>query len=84
MANVRPQGAATPVAPARKKLRLSEGTRSELEYRGHAISPFTGALLVGSGNDDVREVSREEYDRVAKEAALQEKEDREGGTSNLL
>lgn len=47
---------------------LTEGTRQELELRGHATSPFTGALLVGSP-DNVREVSEAEYNKVAREAA---------------
>lgn len=48
---------------------LSAGTANELALRGHAVSPFTGALLVGTGANDVREVSVEEYKAVAKEAA---------------
>lgn len=48
---------------------LSAGTANELALRGHAISPFTGALLVGSGAHDVRVVSTAEYKKAAKEAA---------------
>jgi hypothetical protein len=45
---------------------ISEGTRRDLELRGYAISPFTGALLVGSGSDDVRVVELEEYQAAVK------------------
>lgn len=58
------------VAEASKPaVQLSEGTRAELALRGYAISPFTGALLVGTGVDDVREVAEEEFKAVAKEAS---------------
>lgn len=53
--------------------KLSAGTRAELELRGHAVSPFTGALLVGSG-DNFREVSEEEYTKVARETAKRDTE----------
>lgn len=59
--------------------KLSEGTRNELEVRGHAISPFTGALLVGTP-DNVREVTEAEYLKVAKEAAKKEAEKPNKGT----
>jgi hypothetical protein len=59
----------TPLEPS---YGLTEGNREELERLGHTISPFTGARLVGTGLDDVREVSQEEYDRVAGEAAKKE------------
>jgi len=55
-------------AEAEDKPVLSERTRSDLAQFGHAQSPFTGALLVGTP-DNYREVEQDEHDRVAKENA---------------
>jgi hypothetical protein len=61
---------ANKTTPASKPaVTLSEGTRVELETNGHAISPFTGALLVGSSAEDVRVVERKEYEAAVKAAA---------------
>lgn len=71
------------VEEAAKPLQLSEGTRQDLLLRGHAISPFTGALLVGSGSHDVREVSKEEYLAVAKARTKREADAREAANTNV-
>lgn len=60
--------------------KLSEGNRADLELRGYTVSPFTGALLVGTGLNDVREVSTEEFQRVAKAAAKRETDKPNKGT----
>lgn len=67
--------------PQEPSFKLSEGNRAELEDRGHTISPFTGVRLVGTGVEDAREVSAEEYERVAKEAAKREAGDPSKGTT---
>lgn len=72
--------ASTRPEPQEPSFKLSEGNRAELEERGHTISPFTGARLVGTSADDAREVSEEEYTRVAKEAAKRETEKPNKGT----
>lgn len=59
------QPAAKPV-PAEPSFRLTEGTRDELERLGRAISPFTGARLIGTP-ESYREVSAEEFEKHAKE-----------------
>jgi len=59
---------------------LSERTRSDLENFGHAQSPFTGALLVGSP-DNFREVDQDEHDRVARESVKRRNAKKD---SNLL
>ncbi|MEK8107413.1 hypothetical protein NKG94_23850 [Micromonospora sp. M12] len=43
------------------KFTFSEGQRDELERTGRTISPFTGALFVGSGVDDARKVEADEF-----------------------
>lgn len=48
-----------------EKSRLSEGTRSDLERFGHAVSPFTGELLVGTP-ENYRKVDQDEYTKVAR------------------
>ena len=68
---------------AKPALQLSEGTRSDLALRGFAVSPFTGALLVGSGSHDVRIVERDEYLAVAKAAAKREAAGREAANTNV-
>jgi predicted nuclease with TOPRIM domain len=67
--------------PTEPSFKLTEGNRAELEARGHTISPFTGARLVGTGVEDVREVDQETYDKVAREAAKAETETPNKGTS---
>lgn len=62
---VLPNGKPQPTEPSFK---LTEGTRDELERFGHAISPFTGARLVGSPVN-VQVVDQATYDQVAKAAA---------------
>jgi hypothetical protein len=54
---------------AKPAVTIAEGTRVELETNGHAISPFTGARLVGSGVNDVRVVDEKEYLAAVKAAA---------------
>lgn len=56
-ANTRPD----PVEPS---YGISEGQRDELERNGRTTSPFTGARQVGSGADDVREATKDEFDEA--------------------
>ncbi len=52
---------------------ISEGTRQELNLNGYATSPFTGQLLVGTG-DSPRVATKEEYEKAARENAKREDE----------
>ncbi|MGA5306512.1 hypothetical protein [Micromonospora taraxaci] len=55
-------GSPAPAAkPTEPKFTFSEGQRDELERTGRTVSPFTGALFVGSGVDDAREATAEEF-----------------------
>lgn len=54
------------VAEKPAQMNVSEGTRQQLAMYGYAVSPFTGALLVGSGASNVREASKAEYDAAVK------------------
>lgn len=51
---------------AKNDMKLSEGTRQALVMHGYAVSPFSGALLVGTGSADVREATKAEYDAAVK------------------
>jgi hypothetical protein len=53
-----PAPAAKPVEPS---FTFSEGQRDELERTGRTVSPFTGERFVGSGPDDARKASAEEF-----------------------
>lgn len=68
---------------AKPALKLSEGTRQDLLQRGYAVSPFTGALLVGTGSDDVREVEKAEYLAVAKAFDKRQAANREAANTNV-
>jgi hypothetical protein len=57
-------------APTEPSFAIAEGTRAELEANGYALSPFTGARLVGDG-DSYREVEQDEFDRVVRERAAE-------------
>lgn len=52
--------------PHKPSFGLSEGERSELEARGHTVSPWNGDRLVGTGKGDVKVVDQDTYDKVAK------------------
>lgn len=72
--------AAVDSAEPDRKTVLSEGTRQELENNGHAVSPFTGALLVGSPSN-FREVEEAEYTKAARESSKRRNATKD---SNLL
>jgi hypothetical protein len=66
------QGLAVTAPEKEVSVVLSEGTRQELERNGHAVSPFTGALLIGTPDsykvlDPAKQESQDEYNRVARE-----------------
>lgn len=54
--------------------RMSEGTRQQLEMYGYAVSPFNGAMLVGTGVDNVREATEAEYMAAVKAHKQKENE----------
>ncbi|XTZ16412.1 hypothetical protein ACQSSU_03140 [Micromonospora echinospora] len=55
-------GSPTPAAkPVEPSFTFSEGQREELERTGRTVSPFTGERFVGSGPDDARKASAEEF-----------------------
>ncbi len=62
-ATVLPNTKPEPVEPS---FGITEGNRDELERIGRTISPFTGALLVGTP-DAFREVTQDEFDQHAKD-----------------
>lgn len=74
------QGAGVAAPEEATKAVLSEGTRQELENNGHAVSPFTGALLVGSPSN-FHEAEEEEYTKVARESSKRRNATKD---SNLL
>lgn len=59
--------AATELAPvkpgkvAEPSFVFTEGQRDELARTGRTVSPFTGKRYVGSGPDDAREATAEEF-----------------------
>lgn len=52
---------AGPARPVEPSFTFSEGQRDELERTGRTVSPFTGERFVGSGPDDARPASAEEF-----------------------
>ena len=50
--------------PHEPSFRFSEGQREELERTGRTGSPFTGKLYVGTGVDDAREATPEEFEKA--------------------
>lgn len=48
---------------------FSEGQRDELERTGRTVSPFTGERFVGTGADDARPATAEEFAKAQPPAA---------------
>jgi hypothetical protein len=67
--------------PKEPSFGLTEGNRDELERFGHTVSPSTGARLVGTGMNDVREVDQDTYDKVAREAVKAARTPADNGTT---
>ncbi len=64
MPNTRPK-------PTEPSFTIAEGTRAELETNGYAVSPFTGARLVGDGTGTPRVVDQATFDQVVKRKAAE-------------
>jgi len=56
--------AVKPAVPNEPKFTFSEGQRAELEMTGRSVSPFTGKRYVGTGVDDAREATVEEFTKA--------------------
>ncbi|MDG4790377.1 hypothetical protein O7626_31410 [Micromonospora sp. WMMD1102] len=54
----------TSAVSSEPRFTFSEGQRDELERTGRTVSPFTGKRYVGTGVDDAREATAEEFNKA--------------------